>query len=489
MIYQGFCWSSNPSQAVTADIERTVNLYFEKMDSPFSPSQGMLLPCPGFQSFVTVPDVGGRCLFAMNDRCFAVMGPTLYELFATGTAISRGTVAQDKYPATISANGPVGNQLGITSGGNWYNYDLGTNTLTQVAALNGKATMGGGKDGYFLCFDVNTGTVFVSNLDDGTTWTTASMFFQRSIAPDPWKAMVIGNPYIYMLGEQTSEAWYDAGNSPQPFAPILSSFMQFGTPAPFAAGMAGDALLFLSRDVSGQGIIIAAHGYSPVPISNYAAETAIQGYARTSTIADAEILNYQDQGHLFGNFSFPSANATWTVDVNGGGLFHERGAWNTMLNRFEVWRPRVHCYAFGQHLTADRSTGTIAAMDVSYGTEADGDLIRRLRIGPPIWAASSRQRLQISRFGLQLDAGLGTISGQGVNPQVSMRSTKNGETWGTIRTASAGPMGDYGRRVYWNMVAASNKLWAPEVTMTDPIPWRLSGAEIEGSGFQQARAA
>lgn len=488
MNYPGFCWGSNRSQSVIADGERTMNFYYEQIESPSAPTPGALYPCPGFASFLTVPQVGCRALFSMNDRCFGIVGVKLYEFFATQTYTERGTVAAGMYPATISGNGPIGNQLGITAGNNWYNYDLGTNTLTQVAALTGKATQGGMKDGYFLCFDVTTGTVYVSNLDDGTTWNTVTMYFQRSIAPDPWRAMVVGNPYIYMLGEQTSEAWFDAGTSPQPFAPILSSFMQYGCPAPFAAGMAGESLLFLSRSAGGQGVVIGTQGYAAIPISTYAVETAIQAMARGSSIADAELLTYQDQGHTFGNFSFPSGEATWSVDVDGGGLWHERGKWNTVTNQYDVWQPRVHCYAFGQHLVGDRSTGQISSMDVTNGSEADGGMLRRLRIGPPLWAAS-RQRMQISRFSLRVEPGLGLTSGQGVNPLVLFNYSTDGKTWSNVRQASAGRLGRYGTRVFFTRCGSSRQLWQPQIVTTDPTIWRFSGAEIEGNGFQQRQAA
>jgi hypothetical protein len=26
-------------------------------------------------------------------------------------------------------------------------------------------------------------------------------------------------------------------------------------------------------------------------------------------------------------------------------------------------------------------------------------------------------------------------------------------------------------------------MWVPEITVTDPIPWRIMGAEIDGRGF------
>lgn len=492
MIYRGFCGPSNPSQSVQADCERTINFYPERVESPAAPTDMALYPTPGFQSKLTLADVGARSsIFSMAGRSFVVSGSGFYELFSTWTSIKRGVVAQDNYPATISYNGATGAQLGITSGGNWYNFQLATNVLTQVAALNGKATMGGMLNSRFLAFDINTSTVYASALNDGTTWVTGTMYFTRSLAPDPWQAMVVAPPVIFLIGEQTGEAWYDSGAFPQPFAPYPGAFFQYGTPAPFSAGVAGDAVTWLSRTAAGQGIIVAARGYTPQKISNYAVETALSSYARNSvnSLANAEILVYQQEGHLFAAYSFPDGPGTWVVNMDTG-QWHERGFWNTATAQWEIWHPRVYGYAFNTHLVGERGSGKIAAMDVTFGTEIGETPIRRIRVGPPLWA-SSRERLVVSRFELLAQAGLGLVGGQGSNPLVMFESSPDAQTWGTQRMASAGPMGKYGHRCFWTRCGSSDKLWTPRITVSDPIPWRLSGAQIDGSGFSQttARAA
>jgi hypothetical protein len=439
-----------------------------------------------------ITDVGARAAFAEIisgvERCFFVIGGQLYEVLATQTVIKRGAVmAQDNYPATISFNG-IGGQLGITSGGNWYNYDLPSDTLSQVAALNGKATMGGQKDSFFLCFDINNTTVYVSNSNDGTTWATSTMFLSRSTAADPWRAMVPAGTVVYIVGEKTSEALYNAGNTPQPFAPILSSQMQSGTCAPFSAGLVGNAVMWLEQRKEGVGQIVSAIGYDPEPVSTYGVETAIAQYASMGSLGDVELLPYFDQGHLFGNFTFPAGNDTWSVD-SATREWHERSYLNPQSGQQEIWRPRVHCYAFGKHLIGDRNSGTISEMNVNFGTETDGSAIQRFREGPPIWAASTRQRIQVGRFEVMMDTGLGASSGQGVNPLVMFQKTTNGQSWSTQRKARAGSQGQHNVRVYWNNCGSADRLWAPRITATDPVPWRVAGAMLEGSGWQQIRAA
>lgn len=489
--YPSFCYGSYPSQSPIADLERTMNWYPEPIESPGSTWQAALYPTPGQQSFIAAPsvsDVNTRALFSMSNRTHGVVGGGIYELFQTNTATRRGPCAQDNYPAQIAYNGQTGNQLLISSGTNGYLVDLTTNLVTQV--LSGDATMVGMIDTYFLAFNIVTSRFRWSGLNDGTTW-NALNFQSRSIAPDPWQAMVVdGNRQIWLIGEQTGEVWYDAGTSPSPFAPIPGAVFGYGTPAPFTVKVAGDRMIWLSKSVDGAGIVVAARGYSPERVSNYAIETAIAAYQRTSMITDAEAFVYQDQGHVFYVLNFPSANATWVLDTSTG-VWHQRGKWNAPRNDFDVWGPRVHAYAFGQHLVGDRSTGTIATMDVSYGSEVDGKAIRRVRIPAPIWCRSGVRRMFINRFQVRAEPGLGTSTGQGVSPSMMLRTSRNAKTWSNERAAAAGAIGGYGQRVFWTRCGSSPDLWVPEITVTDPIPWRIVGADIEGQGFAlpQQRAA
>lgn len=484
MEYAGFCGSSNPTRSLIADGERTVNLYYEQVQARFAPTQGALYPTPGRRAFLTVPDAGGRALFSAEGtgRVFAVIGGGFYELFSTQTAIKRGDVAQDNYPATISFNSASGGQLLITSGTNGYHFALGTNTFTTV--LTNEVTMGGMIDGRFLAFNIVTGQVRLSALNDGTTWT--AQFFARSAESDMWQAMVIGNSEIWMLGSVTGEVWYNSGASPQPFALNRGSVFPSGTRAPFSAKRIGDSIVWVSATKDGGGQIMRAQGYNPEPISNYAIETALGQYARAATIDDAEMMTYEQEGHAFAISTYPSGPGTWAIDMQTGSV-HELGTWNPLYGRYDAWGPRVHCYAFHKHLVADRTSGIISEMDLDIGNDL-GAPIRRLRIPPPIYA-SSREQLLISRLSLRIEAGLGLGTGQGSDPKIMMRASKDGKRWSAERMAGVGRQGEYGARTYWTQLGSSETLWVPEISFTEPIPLRIVGAELEGSGFAQTRAA
>jgi hypothetical protein len=177
------------SQSPIANCATLQNAYVQALPSG-SKSNGALYPTPGMLRFGQVGQVGGKRFFstaASNSRVFSITGLRLYEWFFDGSAIERGTVASDANPATIYQNGKGGQQLAITAGGNFYCYDLLTNTLTQAAFLTGKGTQAGFIDGYFVVFDVNTGTVYDSDLYDGLTFDPAN-FFQRNTQADDWAA-------------------------------------------------------------------------------------------------------------------------------------------------------------------------------------------------------------------------------------------------------------------------------------------------------------
>jgi len=246
-------------------------------------------------------------------------------------------------------------------------------------------------------------------------------------------------------------------------------------------------MIWLSQTAEGAGVVVAAAGLVPARISSYAVETAIAGYARTSKITDAEAVVYSEQGHTFYCLTFPAANATWVFDLSTG-LWHERGVWDISAGEYDFWGPRSHCYAFGKHLVANRETGMICSMDTAHTTECNGDLIRRLRVPPPLWLSESARRMFVSRLELLLEPGLGTSSGQGVDPQVMMRTSADLKTWSNTQLASAGTQGSFGTRVYWTRLASSDRAWVPEIVVSDPIPWRIVGADIEGRNLQGLRA-
>lgn len=473
MRYPGFIGPSYTSQAPMADCATLVNWLIEVMEDPGAKSRAIFLPTPGFEQFASVGQTTGTAIFstsAQNGRCFTVIGARLYEVHEDGTTTERGTVAQDQNPATICTNGDGGNQLFITSGGNGYNYDLITNTLTQIAALNGKATMGGFLDGFFLAFDKTTGTVYLSDLYDGTVW-DPTQFFSRSSRADTWQAMwITAQGQIFLPGTKTRDYWYDAGTFPIPFAPSQAGTQPDGIAATFSMSENSGTLAWLQTNEDGGFKVFAASGYRGERISTHALEFAISSYLFPE---EAIGESYTDQGHRFYLLTFPRDQKTWCYDFDTK-AWHERST-RSAAGVDEAWRVRFHCFAFNKHLWVDSGSGKIWRSDVSFPTDVDGLVIRRERTAPSICAM--HERLNFGRFELLMQTGIGNTNAPGQFPRVIKQSSNDGgQTFGSERAASAGQQGQKWVRVKWERNGSSRDR-SERVVVSDPvIPWAIIDA-------------
>lgn len=479
MNYPGFIGSSAQVQSPVSDLERSVNLYEEPAD--VESGRPALYPTPGMRSFLAVADAGTRALRQMNSRTFTVIGGGIYELFPTMVSASYGRVTLDQNLAQIEFNGVVANQALIGSGTNGYLLNLTTNTLSQV--LTGDCYQIGTLDSYFVAFNPVTGRIRISAAGDGTTW-DPTQFQTRSQQPDSWKAMIVRAPDIWLIGDQSGDFWYDAGNFPFPFAPRTGFTHFYGIVAPFSLAASSRTVMWLSKNQDGIGLLVRADGYAPQPVGSYAFDAAMANYAATSRIDDAEGQMIQWSGHVWYVLRFPTANHTWAYDLRTGRLF-ELGHWNSARGDWDAWSPRAHCMSFGLHLVGD-SSSQISVLDSTVGVEANGDPIRRLRM-PPALIAANGSRVFVDRFELGMQPGLGTQFGQGANPTVMVRwSPDFGRTFGNEVQMAIGQVGQYSKQAYHGPVGSSLKALVPEVTFTDPVPFRLSGASVAARGVANA---
>lgn len=476
MIYQGFVGPSYTTQSPRAGIETSMNWYVERMESPGAKMPSVLLPTPGVSNYCTLATGPVRGMFSQAGRAFVVGGNTLYELDNLGVATVRGTVSLDNTPVTFAANGDAGGQIALTSGGDLYILTLATNVLSgpiqDSTATDIKATMVSHMSGYFLAFDNSTSKVMISDLNDGLTW-DALQFFQRTRGGDPLKSMDVKTDEVWIWGEKTSEAWFNSGASPMPFEPISGAFFEYGIVAPSSVARVGSSFIWLARSEEGEGTVMRSTGFQPTRISTHAVEQAICAY---ETITDAVSFAYQDDGHVFYVLNFPTARATWVFDETTG-LWHERGTWNADLVSFDAWHPQYHLIEFGKHLVGDRASAVVFQMSSEFYTDTNGNGIRRVRRAPHL--SHEEQRMFYSKLQIDMDVGEGLLSGQGSDPQIMLRiSNDGGRTWGQERWVGAGKRGEYGHRAIWFRLG-SGRDRVFEVSVSDPIPWRMIGAYID----------
>ena len=471
MEYPQFVGGSYVAQTPNAANAFTMNWYVERVGLPGATTPQVLVPTPGVTRLETATSSPGRGRLTYKGRAFAVIGTQFGEIAKNGTFTVIGTVAIDTNPATICTNGDGGGQLFVTSGDHGYIYDLTAATFTEVRTS--ATTMGAHLDGYFIALDVATSTIFLSALLDGTIW-DPTQYAQRSIRPDPWVSMIVHDRYLWLHGQETSDVWYNQGTFPFPFAPHPSGLMPYGCAAPFSPQVVDGAVMWLAQTAQGSGDVVRASGFVPEVVST----PALQAQLADLTLSDAIGDTYEDLGHSFYVLTLPTAGLTPVYDTSTQ-LWCDRGTWVPAQMRFTAWRPLYHLFAFDKHLMLDRQTGDIWHLSATIHTDVDGSAVRRVRRAPDLWRENAR--LTVPRFEVYLEPGLGLTSGQGSDPQVSLRISPNhGKTWRAERLRSAGARGHYDTRVRW-LRNGSGRSWQPEIVATDPIPWRITGAGVEVS--------
>lgn len=471
MRYPAFVGPSYTSQSKIAAADRCVNFYPEKVESGTGPAEYVLYPAPGLEAWCTLPESPFRGQYTINGASFAVGGENLYELPYSqgGTPILRttGLYNPDDSFVSMAGSGDGSRQLVITSGTRVYAFDLLTDTLTEIPDLAG--TTCGFMDGYFLVLDPNRSELHFSDLEDGSTWSAIDVA-QRTDSGDKWIAMLVRQKDLWLFGSQTSSVYYDSGDADTPWVPNPSVFASQGIGAPRSAALLNGSPVWLGQGAAGGRIVYMANGFTPGRISTHAIEYLL---AQCDSVADAIGFTYQDQGHEFYVLTIPG---TVTIVYDGTtGLWHERGEWDG--NGFTGLAVAGHIYVNGEHLVGSLSDGTIYRMAIDLPNGVDGAGLRRMRCAPHITADGDR--VVHSRFALDLEAGLGLVTGQGSDPTVMLRwSNDGGQSWGNVHLMSAGAIGAYRTRVErYRLGMARDRVY--EITMSDPIPWRIMGAHLD----------
>lgn len=472
--YPGFIGPSYTSQSKIAADDRTVNWIPSKIESGTGSVDYAFDPAPGFSPYCTLADTPGRGFYTLNGATFAVGGGVLYQLpFTVGgspTELATGINDTGSGLVSMAGNGDAGFQIAISASSRLYCYNVLTHALTTITDVPNASAVAF-QDGYFIALDPNTSTFYLSALEDGTTWDPLDAV-QRNDIPDKWVNMLAraAPKEIWLFGSQSTSVYYNSGDAATPFIPNPNVAIPFGTAAPQSCALVYGSPAWLSNDLT----VRYANGYTATRISNHALEYAIEQYSISSQISDADAYSYTENGHTFYVLNFPSANATWCYDITTG-MWHERGVWNG--NRFDVMNVWTHTFMpnTNSNLVADRTSGVIYQMAQTFATETDGVTgMRRVRRAPHL--LSQLNRVIYDRFQLHMEVGLGLPSGQGSDPEAMLSwSNDGGQTFGTVYRAPVGPIGDYRRRVIWRKLGyGRDRVF--EVSVTDPIPWRLVGA-------------
>ena len=453
MIRVPFLGGSATSRSVTVSAARTVNLIPEL--DPEGKSPMALYGAPGLTRFAEMTAGAGRGLHVAGGRLFAVVGATLYEINSVGSASALGTLRTSAGPVSMADNGQ---QLVAVDGAYGYRVTLSDSAFAWLTAREWpQATHVAFHDGYFVLNKIDTGQFTITSLY--STDIDALDFATAEGSPDDVVSLIVDHRELWLFGSETTEVWYNSGAADFPFARLDGAFIEHGCAAPYSPAKADNAVFWLSQDRAGHGLVVRTQGYQPQIVSTRAVEHAIHGY---STIADARGYTYQQGGHTYYVLNFPTADATWVYDV-ATQLWHERMWWDGVEHRH---RGACYVFAFDRSLVLDHSNGRIYELDLEAYTD-DGATIRSIRRTQHQHAAGAR--LFWAQLQVDVESGVGLVSGQGSDPQMMLRwSDDGGRTWSSEHWRSLGRLGEYRARAIWRRLGQSRDR-VYELSMSDPV--------------------
>jgi hypothetical protein len=439
--------------------------------------EGYLVNTPGLSLFTTLGTNSVRCLYEFNEVLYGVSDNKFYSINTSGTKTQLGTLNTSSGLAQIEIN--FDNELLIVDGTNGYTYATATNTFAQITDsnfLNGASTCTF-QEGYGI---INNDTVFaLSSLNDFTTWPvlqqTAFGSYQDVIV-----SVKSTKLETWVFGKYHTEVWYNAGATPFPFARRNYVNIDMGCAAKFSVVQINNTLFWIARDKKGRCMVVTANNYNPQVISTDAINAALTSYA---TVSDAFAYIYQDAGHIFIVFTFPTQNVTWVYDAVTD-LWHQRSSLiGVALMNFQNYplRHASNCYAYfnGKHYVGDYQSGNVYEMNLNTCTDNSLPILRE-RITS--FQQNDLKQTTIYSFQADVQSGTGTATGQGSNPAIMFSYSKDyGRTWSTDRILEMGETGQYTKRVRTNTLGAG-RTWNFRLRYSDPAPCRIMQAQVTLTG-------
>jgi hypothetical protein len=315
--------------------------------------------------------------------------PTGLDTLTTYYVIATGLTATN-FEVSLTVGGTAVNTSGVQAGVHTFHtlgngFPNGAKTVSYI-------------DGRFVVCQPNTQNFYVSNVLQGGTWDALNVQTADS-NPDMIVGQITLHNELIVFCEQSGETFYDSGTYPSPFVRNVSGIFEVGCIAPYSIAKIDNSVMWLGKSNTGQGVIYRLNGYTPVRLSTYAIEYAIQ---TMTTISDAIAFTYQQEGHHFYVITFPTGNRTFSFDVNTG-LWHERAAWSGTA--FSKWVAGEYAFFDGKHLVTDTTAGNIYSL--SLDTFLDGanakKWVRSFRAPP-----SEMKRVIHNKLTLEAEVGVGT---------------------------------------------------------------------------------
>lgn len=373
--------------------------------------------------------------------------------------------AGDTLLGAISGTGPVSfaaseQELVIAAGGSLHRTD-GTALTSPAFPDDANVSSVTFLAGYFIAVRAGTQQFYWSDVLDATTWDGLS-FASAENEPDHLRDCLVVDDVLVLLGTETVEFWPKTGDPDIPFSPIAGRVFEQGVIGTGCAVGTDNSFFWIGNDK-----IVYRNGNIPEAISG-------DGIVERAVASNSHAMFLiEDERHKFLCCRFDACTMAYDITT---GEWCEFMSWG--LDNF-----RVQCAIAGPML-GSANDGKLYRF-VGY-LDAGGVLERRWRGGFPMTGGS----VAMNNLRATCNTGQTTyLSGAYADPQIEMRlSNDYAQTWTDWDAESLGVQGDYRALPEWRALGPAD---APGVLfewrVTDPVPVRFSGAQINELGGGRQR--
>lgn len=439
-----------------------VNMFPE--ETPSAKGGVSLLSFPGFATSATKGTGPIKTLYRRSDlfsgATFAVSGVRVYKDATDIGALSGSgppSFAASDIEIVVTAGGVARSYNGSSFNDIFFPDSANVTAVTFLAGLFIYARAGSHKFYWSAVYDGRT----IDPLD----------FASAESSPDWLLDVAAIGDVLYLGGKDSIEAWYPTGDGTLPFLKISQRTTAVGVKATGCMTALDNALHFVGNDN-----VVYRMADVPQRISNHGIEEKVAG--STSW----RLFTYNYQGHAF--LCLRLDTSTYCYDI-ATSQWHERrttGAAN--------WVAQCAVQqADGSPLFGSQTDGKV----LIHSGWADGsvELSREFTAAVPLTGSQI-----IDTIELDCNTGQATaLSGAGSAPVIEMRRSRDGgNTWSAwtdaaLGNASLGGTGQYRKRAKWRRLGSFDAPGALlHFRVTDPVPFRVTGAIGDESSAGRARA-
>lgn len=365
------------------------------------------------------------------------------------------------------------NYIAFVDGVNGWTYD-GT-TFAQITDLDFPGQAGAGAptfltylDGFFIVNDALTDNFFISAVEDPTSW-NALDFDAASVSPDNSLAIASQVSLLWIIGDETAQAYYNSGNPDFPYDIVLNATQEVGILAPQSLADSDDGIFYLATTPEGGRFVYQIQGQAGRVITQDEQENFLNSLDNPSS---AYGFIYKQAGKSFYCLQVgPSPGKTSSTLIYN----IKANTWETReINDGSAWRVGGIGILDNDNVAGSRLQGRYGTLDLDNYQDAGQEMIRTRR--SQVFHVMNKS---IDFWALIIDIQGGIGNATSPNPILKMRYSDNaGQTWSNWLQEECGGVGEYFRRISFDQLGSGrNRVF--ELQLSDAVNLTIIGAYAE----------